>query len=74
VAEVRCEDTELLVEQCGCKIHRPEPKPEPAYVTSTFQAQYAGRCAGCGEEFIEGEWVGFDSRDRLLCTDCLEEL
>lgn len=71
--EPRCEVTELLVSQCGCRAHRGSPPPAPAS-TDPFEsaagpsprsgpgpwvpAQFDGECSGCDGAL----WVGEDIR------------
>lgn len=60
----RCETTELLVDQCGCKDHRGGQTidEEAAALRARllahpawFPAQYAGKCEKCGTGFAVGD-------------------
>lgn len=69
-ADERCELTELLVGECGCRQHRGGQTPdeevdaERAQIRTQllsrlgdprwFRAQYPGMCSVCGEPFQEG--------------------
>lgn len=40
----------------------------------TFRAGFdGGECVECGEEFEEGDSIGYDEDDELCCAACLEE-
>lgn len=53
MSEERCELSELLVSQCGCRLHA---KPDTAPV-HTFTARYPGRCRECGEDIQIGQEI-----------------
>jgi len=50
----RCDLSDLPVDQCGCRIHAPEEKPDRG---AEFEARYAGTCAECDGGFGDGEWI-----------------
>lgn len=65
----RCETTELLVAQCGCRKHRggKTPAEEAAAVRARlldhpawFAAQYPGVCERCGTTFGVGAAIRMD--------------
>jgi hypothetical protein len=64
----RCEVTELLVDECACRLHRnlPDPAPDrdlfeaPAAAREArpwFASMYGGDCAGCGDRFDAGDTI-----------------
>jgi hypothetical protein len=69
-AEERCELTELVVNQCGCRVHRGGQTPQEEVDTEQrrararllgrlgvpgwFAAQYAGTCSTCDQRFLVG--------------------
>jgi hypothetical protein len=35
------------------------------------RARFAGRCAGCGQEIVRGDWITpIPGEDGWLCEDC----
>jgi hypothetical protein len=50
VSAERCEKTDLLVDQCGCDIHRPP-------VNVPFMARYPGYCYTCDKPFVAGDKI-----------------
>ena len=74
MADKRCDDTGLLVAQCACKLHAPAPVREPIGVSAVFTARWDGQCGECGASFEEGERVGFDTEDTLICGECIDKL
>lgn len=53
----RCDLSDLLVTECGCRIHAPtEPDPtgDPG---PPFRARYGGRCSGCDTAIHEGDTI-----------------
>jgi len=69
----RCELTELLVDQCACRLHRappPPPPPPPPEIGARFTARYDSRCAGCGESMQEGDRIAKTTDHGYLCEAC----
>lgn len=70
VASQRCELTELLVDQCACRLHRaPVPPPAPE-ILAHFVARFDSRCAGCGEWMHEGDRIAKTTDHDYLCEAC----
>lgn len=66
----RCELTELLPAQCGCRKHRnsPDPLAVPRLsVTNWFEAAYAGACVACDAPIRPGDIIG-RTEDGYLCA------
>lgn len=65
----RCELTELLTEQCGCRKHRNSPDPLKAtlYATNWFEAAYAGTCVACDAAIRPGDTIG-RTDDGYICA------
>ena len=66
-SEDRCEITDLLVNQCGCRTHRGRPAPrvrdlfEEAEETAPWvPATWPGECSGCFLPFGEGDDIRAD--------------
>ncbi len=65
---VRCERTELLVEQCShCRAHA---APELVEVTARFFARFSGRCANCDGRIHEGDRIGRTIDGEYVCGGC----
>lgn len=84
----RCDLSDLPVDQCGCRIHRPGPsiidvEPHHERVTPAFgrpvTARYPGRCPGCREPYDAGEMIRLDQANqatgegRWWHDDCAQE-
>jgi hypothetical protein len=53
----RCDLSDLLVTECGCRIHAPT-EPEPAGDPGPpFPARYPGHCSGCGDPIHDGDMI-----------------
>lgn len=87
-ALLRCELSDLLVEQCGCRIHRAAVVETDIELNHTRRgatfgravtARYPGRCPGCGDHYDVGDLIRFDnsptpaSNSRWWHNDCAEE-
>lgn len=57
--EERCEDTYLLVDQCGCPQHRGglEVVDELKTVGQPFEAAFAGFCPACERQIHVGQEI-----------------
>jgi hypothetical protein len=71
----RCELTEFLVRDCGCRIHRPdlrEAKPTiPRGVT--IPARFPGRCSADDRPFREGDEIRADGDGGWIAMQCCGE-
>lgn len=38
-----------------------------------FSARYDGYCRGCREDIFEGDLIGYDLLDEIVCEDCYVE-
>jgi hypothetical protein len=62
-SHLRCDVTELLVDQCACPRHRGAPPDDPAPAPAgdrpqvAFPARYPGTCHDCGERFDVGDLI-----------------
>jgi hypothetical protein len=45
-------------------------KPESP---NLFRARYDGKCANCPTEIAKGDYIGFNSKRRAICSDCVDE-
>lgn len=76
MTETRCETTELLVEQCGCRLHRGAPPPPDPFDTAYepkgpwFTASYSGDCSGCFAEYEAGEAIRADGAGGWEAEEC----
>ncbi len=71
MTDERCERTELLVDQCGCPLHRGEPD-EPGGdfdATHWFSASFPGRCARCDGDIAVGDQIG-STPNGYICEEC----
>lgn len=62
-----------LIEQRDCTDCRPRPavsSPVPAFYGPWFIAAYDGDCAGCGDEFCEGDEIRADGEGGWLARCC----
>jgi hypothetical protein len=82
-SEERCELTELIKTQCAhCRAprrpHQPQfveavfaPTPDKDdVIVATFQAQWPGKCAECGDYFPRNATVSRTRAGDLLHVDC----
>lgn len=82
-SEERCELTELIKTQCAhCRSPRRPSVPQfveavfastpdvDDVVVATFQAQYPGKCADCGDYFPRGATISRTRAGDLLHVDC----
>jgi hypothetical protein len=53
----RCDISDLPVEWCACRIHKPEEKTPDVTYGRTFPARYRGRCQECEEFFDEDDRI-----------------
>ncbi len=70
----RCDLTDLLPDQCGCRHHRDSPDPTAAglddlAVTHWFTAAYPGRCARCDGDIAPGDRIGRTTGDAYVCCE-----
>lgn len=66
----RCALTDLIKDQCAHCRRIPEPTPRRIALTPRIIAQWAGFCAGCGEEFASGEQIRSDGAGGWLAGCC----
>lgn len=66
-------ECEHLIEQRDCVDCTPRPavpSPSPVYYGPWFIAAYDGQCAGCGDEFCEGDEIRADGSRGWLARCC----
>lgn len=80
----RCELSDLPVDQCACRTHRPgqeadAPPARPAGYGPEVVARYPGRCPACHERYEVGEPIRVElttvqlrSTGSWLHSDCAE--
>lgn len=77
--ETRCETTELLVDQCGCRDHKGRPAPADPFDTPTyspdgpgpwFTAAFNGECSGCGFDYEAGVIIRADGAGGYEAEEC----
>jgi predicted RNA-binding Zn-ribbon protein involved in translation (DUF1610 family) len=70
--ELRCERTELLVEQCAhCRPPVDDQVPdEDIEVVWRGIARYDGQCPGCGGRIREGDPIARTGDNRYVCEEC----
>lgn len=54
----RCDLSDLLVSECGCRIHAPV-ETERKTLSRVFPAQFPGKCAECREPIDVGDRITF---------------
>jgi len=68
---IRCDLSDLPVEGCGCRIHRPGPNILDIELHHTrvvrdfgrpVDANYPGTCPGCQEPYDVGDPIRFDNK------------
>lgn len=71
----RCEITEFLVRDCGCRIHRPDIKDIKPTIPRgvTTLARFPGRCSKCDRPFPERAEIEADGDGGWLATNCCGE-
>lgn len=60
---LRCERTDLLIDQCACSTCRPDLDVEEVVASQRgawFKASYGGRCANCKTTFEAGDQIRAD--------------
>lgn len=67
----RCPVTELLRDQCACRLCRNIPDPPKRRLGRPFTAEFAGRCSDCDEPFAAGDRIARDG-DSYVGPCCLE--
>lgn len=70
----RCENTDLLVDQCGCRIHRGGQTPDEEAERDRqpgpwFPARYSGTCSRCGAGFEDNQDIRADGTGGWECCD-----
>lgn len=70
----RCDLTDLLVDQCGCKDHRGGQTPDEEAARDRrpgpwFPARYPGTCTRCGGEFADNDDIRADGSGGWECCD-----
>lgn len=73
----RCDLTDLLVDQCGCRIHRGGQTPAEEAARDRkpgrwIPARYPGTCTCCGLAFEENRDIRADGVGGWECCDALE--
>lgn len=80
--EERCETTELLVDQCGCREHRggADPDEETRRLRARLLAQpgwlaarWGGTCGCCGEGFPAGTAIHADTQRGWRAECCASD-
>lgn len=67
---VRCELSDLPVDQCACRNHAPKP-PVPEYViTARFPARFDSECDGCGNAMDQGDMIARTDDGDYICEAC----
>lgn len=60
MAEPRCDATDLPVDMCGCKDHRPDlnvPQDQSGGDVRAVSALYSGRCRSCHTWYEVGSYI-----------------
>lgn len=66
----RCALTELFVSDCAHCRRIPDPLNEFRQYGTPFRAEYAGKCAGCGDDFHDGDTIRADGAGGYLASCC----
>lgn len=67
--QARCELSDLLISECGCRVHKPEVKAETT-VKVWFLAQFDSRCQECGDKMTKGDRIGRTADGEYVCEEC----
>lgn len=74
MSEPRCELTDLLVSQCGCKDHRNSPEViQPDLPEPTGYSQNATRespCPTCHRTIKQGQTIFATKEHGFICSSC----
>ena len=70
-ATARCELTELLVDQCACRIHAPVSiTPNDYVIVARFPARFDSRCDGCDNAMAESDPIARTQDGDYVCSEC----
>jgi len=70
-ATARCELTELLVDQCACRIHAPVSiTPNDYVIVARFPARFDSRCDGCDNAMAESDPSARTQDGDYICSAC----
>jgi hypothetical protein len=73
-ADARCDLTDLLPSECGCRLHRGGQTPDEEAVRDRrpglwFPARYPGTCTRCGVGFEDNQDIRADGFGGWECCD-----
>jgi hypothetical protein len=66
----RCELSDLLIEECACRIHTPARPPSDYVITARFLARFDSKCDGCGNAMDEGDPIARTEDSDYICEAC----
>jgi hypothetical protein len=67
---VRCDLSDLPVDQCACRVHGPAETPSDGPPPGLlFEAKFPGRCTSCGERIEPGDLITADGRGGYICEE-----
>jgi hypothetical protein len=70
MTEDRCDMSGLLVDQCACRIHAPEPTKTGIVVVARFPARFDSECDACGDDMDEGDPIARTDDGDYICAGC----
>lgn len=74
MTEQRCDATDLPVDMCGCKDHRPDlqvrEKANQGEVRAIV-AQYPGKCSRCHTRYEAGTYIAHDEDPGWAHVECV---
>jgi hypothetical protein len=66
----RCELSDLLVDQCACRIHNPPAWQQPVTIVARFDARFDSECDNCGNWMSEGDPIARTQDGDYICSGC----
>lgn len=68
----RCELSDLVIDQCACRLHAPTTQVAPAAPRpGAFTARYPGHCQACRECIGEGDPIR-STQDGYIHDECYD--
>lgn len=67
----RCQLSGLLVGQCACRVHAPEPNTTGDFIiTARFPARFDSECDNCGNAMDQGDPIARTDDGDYICGRC----
>lgn len=69
----RCELSDLLVDQCACRLHAPRPERTPYTILAWFPAHFDSHCEECDRSMFRGERIALTEDHEYICGRCARD-